>query len=201
MGDSNANKSLFMARYTQEDSFTYNNFVTTTGVDFKIKNTEVYGEVRKLYIWDTAGQERFSAMTAQYYRGAHAVFILYNVTSVKSFKIAQTLFQSLEAKNKEIPVILIGEYSSLSGDEPAPRLVPTTDRENFARSKGLKFLECSSLENSNVDEAFSTLAHDAVEVLEPELVEQYVQYLAKLRTATMGILVNNRITTLIHQMN
>lgn len=34
---------------------------------------------------DTAGTEKYRSLTTSYYRGAHGVFIVYDVTDVKSF--------------------------------------------------------------------------------------------------------------------
>ena len=39
-------------------------YITTIGVDFKIRTIDVEGEKVKLQIWDTAGQERFRTITS-----------------------------------------------------------------------------------------------------------------------------------------
>ena len=60
-------KSSLLLRYA-DDTFT-ESFISTIGVDFKIKTLEVNGKVAKLQIWDTAGQERFRTITTSYYKG------------------------------------------------------------------------------------------------------------------------------------
>lgn len=39
-------------------------YITTIGVDFKIRTVDIDGERVKLQIWDTAGQERFRTITS-----------------------------------------------------------------------------------------------------------------------------------------
>lgn len=39
-------------------------YITTIGVDFKIRTINIDGEKVKLQIWDTAGQERFRTITS-----------------------------------------------------------------------------------------------------------------------------------------
>ncbi|MEQ2299218.1 Ras- protein Rab-26, partial [Ameca splendens] len=53
----------------------------------------------KLQIWDTAGQERFRSVTHAYYRDAHALLLLYDVTNKSSFDNIQVcnLFFLLKA--------------------------------------------------------------------------------------------------------
>ena len=42
-----------------------------------------------MQIWDTAGQERFRTITSAYYKGAHGIIMVYDLTSDQSFKDIQ----------------------------------------------------------------------------------------------------------------
>ena len=68
----------------QDDVF-QGDYKTTIGVDFKLKTVNVDGKVVKLNIWDTAGQERFRTLTASYFKGAHGVLVVYDITDSGSF--------------------------------------------------------------------------------------------------------------------
>jgi hypothetical protein len=83
IGDSGVGKSCCLLRFS-EDSFTPS-FITTIGIDFKIRTIELDGKRVKLQIWDTAGQERFRTITTAYYRGAMGILLVYDVTDTRSF--------------------------------------------------------------------------------------------------------------------
>ena len=83
IGDSGVGKSSLLVRFA--DNTFSGNYITTIGVDFKIRTINVNGERVKLQIWDTAGQERFRTITSTYYRGTHGVIVVYDVTSGESF--------------------------------------------------------------------------------------------------------------------
>ena len=93
IGSSGVGKSCLLTRYAvsilsviiQENSFN-ENFFNTIGVDFKIKNVSLDNQNIKLQIWDTAGQERFRTLTASYYRGAHGIIVVYDVTDRDTFE-------------------------------------------------------------------------------------------------------------------
>lgn len=89
IGDSGVGKSCCLLRFS-EDSFTPS-FITTIGIDFKIRTIELDGKRVKLQIWDTAGQERFRTITTAYYRGAMGILLVYDVTDERSFNSTQNL--------------------------------------------------------------------------------------------------------------
>lgn len=55
-------KSSLLLRFA-DNTFT-GSYITTIGVDFKIRTVTVDGQRVKLQIWDTAGQERFRTITS-----------------------------------------------------------------------------------------------------------------------------------------
>ena len=50
-----------------------------------MKNIELDGRKIKMQIWDTAGQDRFRTITSSYYKGAHGIMLVYDVTDRESF--------------------------------------------------------------------------------------------------------------------
>jgi Ras-related protein Rab-1A len=44
------------------------------------------GKSIKLQVWDTAGQERFKSLAHSYYKGAHAVILVYDIKTPSSFE-------------------------------------------------------------------------------------------------------------------
>merc|ERR1719171_470778 len=94
IGDSGVGKSCILVRFA-DDAFS-NSFITTIGIDFKIRTIELDGKRIKLQIWDTAGQERFKTITTAYYRGAMGIMLVYDVTNEKSFDNIKNWIRNIE---------------------------------------------------------------------------------------------------------
>lgn len=45
-----------------------------------MKNIELDGRKIRMQIWDTAGQDRFRTITSSYYKGAHGIMLVFDVT-------------------------------------------------------------------------------------------------------------------------
>lgn len=155
IGDSGVGKSCLLLRFS-EDSFTPS-FITTIGIDFKIRTIELDGKRIKLQIWDTAGQERFRTITTAYYRGAMGILLVYDVTDEKSFNNVRTWISNIEQyASEKVNKILIGNKC----DWDERRVISEEQGRALADEFGIPFLEASAKSNVNVDNAFFCLARN-----------------------------------------
>lgn len=153
IGDSGVGKSCLLLRFA-DDTYT-ESYISTIGVDFKIRTIELDGKTIKLQIWDTAGQERFRTITSSYYRGAHGIIVVYDVTDNESFNnVKQWLHEIDRYACENVNKLLVGNKSDLT----TKRVVSTEQGKEFAESLGVEFLETSAKTSTNVEQAFLTMA-------------------------------------------
>jgi Ras-related protein Rab-1A len=125
------------------------------GVDFKIRTVELEGKTIKLQIWDTAGQERFRTITSSYYRGAHGIIVVYDVTDAESFNnVKQWLHEIDRYASENVNKLLVGNKSDLA----SKRAVTYEQGKEFADSLGIEFVETSAKNATNVEKAFMTMS-------------------------------------------
>lgn len=130
-------------------------FLVALSVQKKIRTIELDGKTIKLQIWDTAGQERFRTITSSYYRGAHGIIVVYDVTDSESFNnVKQWLHEIDRYAAENVNKLLVGNKSDLT----AKRVVSTEQGKEFADSLGIEFLETSAKTSANVEQAFLTMA-------------------------------------------
>lgn len=163
-------KSSLLVRFA-DNTFT-GNYITTIGVDFKIRTVDCDGERVKLQIWDTgrfvdidtddsyftlylfssiqAGQERFRTITSTYYRGTHGVIVVYDVTKGETFANVKRWLHEIDQNCDLVSRVLVGNKN----DDPNSKVVLTSDAQRFAEQMGIQLFETSAKDNINVEEMF-----------------------------------------------
>ncbi|KAG3271314.1 RAB1A, partial [Ictidomys tridecemlineatus] len=141
IGDSGVGKSCLLFRFA-DDTYT-ESYISTIGEDFKIRTID--GKTIKLQIWDTAGQERCPTITSSYYRGAHGIMVVYDVTDQESFNNVKQWLQEIDPYASENVNKLL-------------KLVDYTKAKEFANFFGIPFLETSAKNTTNVSLSFMMIA-------------------------------------------
>ncbi|XP_008049503.1 ras-related protein Rab-26 [Carlito syrichta] len=159
VGDSGVGKTCLLMRF-KDGAFLAGTFISTVGIDFRNKVLDVDGMKVKLQMWDTAGQERFRSVTHAYYRDAHALLLLYDVTNKASFDNIQAWLTEIHDYAQHDVVLMLLANKVDSAHEPA---VKREDGEKLAKEYGLPFMETSAKTGLNVDLAFTAIAKELMQ--------------------------------------
>jgi len=128
-------------------------YVSTIGVDFKIKQASVNGLNVKLQIWDTAGAERFRSLIMSYFRGANGVIFVFDVTKPDTFEEIKSTYSNmieLGHISEDTPCALIANKTDLG-----PRAVSTEEIAKWCDDHGhMPFFETSATDHGSVTSAF-----------------------------------------------
>jgi len=158
IGESGVGKSSILLRFA-DDHFRDQQGITI-GVDFKIRTIVIDGKRIKLQIWDTAGQERFRAVARAYFRGTHGVIMVYDLTNRRSFEeLNQWSDQLASYAPSNCLRLIVGNKL----DRAEEREVPTDEAAAYAQERGVLLLETSAKDNTNIGQAFETIAREIKE--------------------------------------
>ncbi|KAI3369134.1 hypothetical protein L3Q82_026100 [Scortum barcoo] len=179
IGNSSVGKTSFLFRYA-DDSFS-NSFVSTVGIDFKVKTVYRNDKRIKLQIWDTAGQERYRTITTAYYRGAMGFILMYDITNEESFNAVQDWATQIKTYSWDnAQVIMVGNKCDMDEERVVPpekgkHLADQLGETNFSSAlrsallgavslpiqarprRTFEYYEASAKENINVRQVFERL--------------------------------------------
>eukprot|EP01111_Echinosteliopsis_oligospora_P009300 TRINITY_DN2708_c0_g1_i1.p1 TRINITY_DN2708_c0_g1~~TRINITY_DN2708_c0_g1_i1.p1 ORF type:complete len:194 (+),score=43.52 TRINITY_DN2708_c0_g1_i1:43-624(+) len=151
IGDSGVGKSSLLLRLC-EHTFQDGNVNLT--IDYKTKIVKMDGQDIHLQVWDTAGQERFRTITSSFYRGAHGIIVVYDITDPTSFGNVKLWMQEIQRyATQGVCKMLVGNKM----DSEDRRAISATTAKEYADGLHIPFTETSAKTGLNVDTAFNTL--------------------------------------------
>jgi len=159
IGDSSVGKSSLLLRFC--DNVFQEGTVNLTSVDFKTKNIIIDGKTVQLQVWDTAGQERFRTITSSFYRGAHGIIVVYDISDQASFNNVKLWMQEIQRYAAGgVCKMLVGNKVDLEDR----RVISTSTVKDYAEGLGISFIETSAKTGQDVDKAFERLATEIVQL-------------------------------------
>ncbi|XP_072884010.1 ras-related protein Rab-39A-like [Hemitrygon akajei] len=166
VGESRVGKTSLVLRLT-EDKFSVS-VQQTIGVDYYAHMLETPSILRvKLQVCDTAGQKELRTMTGSYLQVMLGGLLVFDITNRHSLDyIRNWLDEASDLFDQcKYVFILVGHKSDLS----AERTVSTEEAEKFAEDLGLRYIETSAKDNTNIQEVFHMLAASIAEMVKPKI--------------------------------
>uniref|UniRef100_A0A8D0EK25 RAB39A, member RAS oncogene family n=1 Tax=Strix occidentalis caurina TaxID=311401 RepID=A0A8D0EK25_STROC len=168
LGDSTVGKSCLLHRFTEGRFPGPLHSDPTVGVDFFSRLVEIEpGKRVKLQLWDTAGQERFRSITRSYYRNSVGGLLVFDITNRRSFEHVKDWLEEakMHVQPFQIVFLLVGHKCDLVSQ----REVTREEAEKLSSDCGMKYIETSAKDATNVEESFTILTRDIYELLSQPL--------------------------------
>jgi len=165
VGDSGVGKTSLMQRF-KENAF-HGHHIATIGVDFEVKTIQLGDKVAKLQMWDTAGQERFRNITSSYYRGAHSIALVLDVTQPMDqtrHSLVKWMQEIRKYAQDDVQVMLVANKTDIKRH----RKISSPQLQAIADELNLPLIETSARNAHNVQAAFTQCAQRYIECMGSE---------------------------------
>lgn len=168
LGDGAVGKSQLLTRYV-EARFVQN-FVVSIGVDTRQKTIAHKGNKVKVQVWDAAGNKTFQTVTPDYYRAAHGIIIVYDITNETSFANVERWYREVQQHCAvDTPVIVVGNKTDLVDAHMSSLRIPREKEQDLSAKLGVMLFSASARNGSGVAEAFS-------EIIDLVFLQRFVPY-------------------------
>ena len=156
VGNSGVGKTSLLGTFLGENFDS--NYKCTVTAETKTKNLIIDINVAvNLNIWDTCGQEKFRSLTKSFFRDAHGILLVYDVSDQKSFDDLKLWLKEIkEGAPETSSIILVGNKIDLN------RVVSNQDANDFVINNKLQYVEVSCLEGRFIETPFQIIATDIV---------------------------------------
>ena len=156
-GDVLVGKTSIRRRYLGQGFQT--NYILTLGADFAVTT---YRDA-KMQLWDLAGQVGFQFLLKEYYRGAHAGIVVFDVTNRETIQTLSYWIENfvLTKSGNRVPLMIVGNKIDLRSE--GSDSISTNEAMEFVNQLSQKlnwkftYIETSALTGVNVRVAFENL--------------------------------------------
>ncbi|XP_038053814.1 ras-related protein Rab-34-like isoform X2 [Patiria miniata] len=151
VGDASVGKTALIQRFCH--GCFPQKYILTVGIEFEVETFYILGVPFKLHIWDTAGEEKFRSIASPYYRGAHVVVIVFDMTNMYSWENVSSWYE--EARRQTggpVHLFLVGSKKDLCTEQ---QLVKANELgKRMAQQIEAEYWALSSLTGEDVNAFF-----------------------------------------------
>ena len=163
LGNSNVGKTSIYYYYTKK--IFLEEYTSTVGVDYSTEFKTILGKNVRFNIWDTAGQEKYRSTISNYFKGADACFLIFDLTDINSFNDLEIWYELFNEKstilNNNENIVLLGNKCDIDEKKVDQDLI-----DKFINDKKFQYFETSAKEGINIDKAFQYIAEKLIKLNE-----------------------------------
>ncbi len=163
-GDHNVGKTSIIRRFSENRFLA--DYRATIGLNIISHEFESFGNIINVALWDIGAQEYFRRYRKTYYNGAQAGFIVFDLTSKKSFENIKNWYNELNEfiNIKDLPVMIIGNKKDLVEKRVINNQDAVIMSQNLTGStnRNILYLETSALTGENVEDAFRLISYNFI---------------------------------------
>ena len=158
IGDPSVGKTSLMKRYKKTtncrfiDNTFSENLLNTLGVELFQKVVNINGIFYQIKIWDTCGQERLRALTANYYRNADGIMLLFDLTQISTFNNLQDKVQD------QLPLVIVGNKTDLIEHQETTDMI-----KNLSKKYEVEIFKTSAKNGDESGKPFIRFAEEIIE--------------------------------------
>ena len=151
LGESSVGKTSLLLRYIDD---TFENSIPTVGIDVKYKYLTYDNKKIRLDIWDTAGQERFRGIAQNYFRGAHGIIFVFDITNKDSFNKLKNWISDAKQKINPGTILAVAENKI---DLEERRVISKEKIEEFREKNDIDIFRTSAKTGEGVREIIANM--------------------------------------------
>ena len=165
VGDSSVGKTSIIRRYC-ENKFEELGCMATVSAAYQNKKIKIdpFTEIN-MQIWDTAGQEKYRSMTRGYLRGANGIFIVFDLSSMKTFNSLIEWMEEIrdsDVDNNCVKILIGNKYDFMQKE------VDDETINKFAEENNLKYLNVSAKDSINIESMFEMMGNACAKLFQDE---------------------------------
>ncbi|XP_065054501.1 ras-related protein Rab-36-like isoform X2 [Rhopilema esculentum] len=156
VGDLGVGKTSMINRFSH--NVFEKDYKPTIGVEYELKKFSILDRLVNLQLWDTSGEERFKSITNAYYRGSHAVLVVFDTTEIVTLHHTRSwLDDALHNTRVTVPeVFLVGSKMDLCKSSQLEEI--RSEAKAMSKEMNAEYWEVSSKSGKNIKELFLRVA-------------------------------------------
>ena len=146
LGDSNVGKTTIINKYTKPENQN-KDYMTTVCPMYQSKSINLKNKIYNIQVWDTAGQERFRSITPMYFRDAHGILLVCDITAKKSLESVNFWYKMIQEKcHEKTKILILANKSDLVNE------IEITDREieQFCKELSCEYVKTSGFTGNGI---------------------------------------------------